>query len=229
MGTAQEEILAMRIYLNWLLGNVILISVLLLTTAAPSMAAVIALHQMEHWVDAAPDIRISKAEYKAAEAKVNLAQSKLSPALFGSVIYDNYSNPTQSSSYEVNNIGSNGSVSQYNETLTSIQQRYNNIGINIGLSIPLFGSRQTLQRNVILAKSDLSQRGLNIQLNRWKAIKALRYAYAEFYIRQIQIKLAKQFLLNETHDKQILRNNNMRPGLLNWHNYLFILIAIYFF
>jgi outer membrane protein TolC len=191
-----------------------LICVFLFSIPVKSLSDTITIEQMQNWVEASPDIKIAQQEYHIAKAKVDLSQSALSPTLFGTITYTNYSNPVESSSYDVTNANQNGSVSLYRETLTPIQQRYNNVSMNVGINIPLFGSRQALKRDLDLSKSALNQSNIDIELKKWQSIKALRYAYAEYYVRAIQIQLANEYLNNKEQIQKILQSRQQARLLL---------------
>jgi|GEM_PF-6146173 len=191
----------------------ILMCIFLFLMPVKSLSETITIEQMQNWVEASPDIKIAQQEYHIAKAKVDLSQSALSPTLFGTITYTNYSNPVESSSYDVTNTNQNGSTSLYRETLTPIQQRYNNVSMNVGINIPLFGSRQTLKRDLDLSKSALNQSSIDIELKKWQSIKALRYAYAEYYVRALQIQLADEYLNNKEQIQKILQSRQ-QAGLL---------------
>ncbi len=176
-------------------------------------AQIITLEQLQHLIQKDPNIEIAQKEYDIAKSQVAINQSALSPTLFGSLNYTDYSNPVQTSNYNVYTTSQNGATNNYNETLTAQQQMYKNVSANVGLSIPLFGSRQTLEHNLVLSKSMLNQNSANIEFKKWQAIKSLIYAYSEYYVRSIQIDLAKKFLKDEKSVKDILINRQ-KAGLI---------------
>ncbi|MGC8502728.1 TolC family protein [Desulfurella sp.] len=176
-------------------------------------AKTITLEQLQQLIQKDPNIEIAQKEYNIAKSQVDINESALSPTLFSSVTYTNYSNPVQTSTYNVSTTNQNGLTNNYSETLTPQQQRYNNISANIGLSIPLFGSHQNLKRDLIVSKSILNQNSTNIELQKWQAIKSLIYAYSEYYVRSIQIDLAKGFLHDESLVKDILLKRQ-KAGLI---------------
>ncbi|WP_159427513.1 TolC family protein [Desulfurella multipotens] len=176
-------------------------------------AQTITLEQLQQLIQKDPNIEIAQKEYNIAKSQVDINESALSPTLFGSVTYTNYSNPVQTSTYNVSTTNQNGLTNNYSETLTPQQQRYNNVSANIGLSIPLFGSRQSLKRDLVISKSILNQNSANIELQKWQAIKSLIYAYSEYYVRSIQIDLAKGFLHDESLVKDILLKRQ-KAGLI---------------
>lgn len=180
---------------------------------AKGFSNTITLEQLQTLIESSPDIKIAQQQYNIAKAKVNLSQSLLCPTLFGSTTYTNYSNPVESSSYNVTDVNKNGNVSNYIETLTPIQKRYNNISMNVGISIPLFGSYQSLRRDLILSNSELNQSEADIELKKWQSIKALRYAYAQYFIRSIQILLANDYLKDKEQVERILQNR-LKAGLI---------------
>ncbi|PMP86067.1 MAG: hypothetical protein C0174_02545 [Thermodesulfobium narugense] len=167
-------------------------------------AQIITIEQMQNLIEANPDLEIAKKEYDIAKMQVELDKIALYPTLFGSVTYNNYSNPVQTSTYNVFTTGQNGVTNSYTETLTPLQERYNEFSTNIGLNIPLFGTRQSLKQNLILSESLKNQSVTEINLKRWQASKSLIYAYSEYYIRLIQLDLANEFLKDEQSTKDIL-------------------------
>ncbi|WP_150130300.1 TolC family protein [Thermodesulfobium acidiphilum] len=87
---------------------------------------------MQNLIEANPDLEIAKKEYDIAKMQVELDKIALYPTLFGSVTYNNYSNPVQTSTYNVFTTGQNGVTNSYTETLTPLQERYNEFSTNIG-------------------------------------------------------------------------------------------------
>lgn len=176
-------------------------------------AQIITIEQMQNLIEANPDLKIAKKDYEIAKMQVELDKIALYPTLFGSVTYNNYSNPVQTSTYNVYTTNQNGISNSYTETLTPLQERYNELSTNIGLNIPLFGTRQSLKQNLALSESLEKQKAAEIDLKRWQSYKSLIYAYSEYYIRLIQLDLANKFLNNEQQIKDMLLERQ-RAGLI---------------
>ncbi len=164
-------------------------------------AETVTIKQMEEWIGAAPLLREAGESRTSASARQQQAEAGMAPQLFGNGAIGSFNNPVLTEQYLVQG---GPSTNPYYQTFTPQQMRYANISGVVGLRIPLFGTREENQRNLISANSNIAIQQLGEEVARWQALKGLRYAYSNYHYRLIQIRLAEAFLATEQEANRIL-------------------------
>lgn len=182
--------------------------ILLLAGAVHAWAAAageaLTLRELEQRVAAAPAVRLAGAELAAAESRRALALAAASPRLFASASASRFADPVRPEQYTVQDVGADGSLVTSTQRLTPEGIAHTRYGALLGVRVPLFGSRELAQRDIDSADSDIELQRWQQELSRMEALKALRYAYVEAWLRPRQERLARAYLDGQAQAQSVL-------------------------
>jgi hypothetical protein len=170
---------------------------------APASATTLA--ELEARIGLSSELRQADAQLLATQARRELAAADTGIRLFGSMSLARGRDAARPERYRIETAQPNGLITTTEQILTPVAEGRNRVTGQLGIRLPLFGSRAVLDENLAQASA-----AIDVQRHRRKAVemetlKALRYAYSQAYYGTIAGRLARDYLALEPAARQYLR------------------------
>lgn len=181
---------------------------------APLCARAVTLAELEARVGQSVQMRDVEAQLAVAQARDAAARADTGIRLFGSMSLAHGRDAARPERYLIENVQPDGAITAREQVLTPLPVARSRAAAQIGIRLPLFGSRQVLDEAA-------AQTGAAIELQRYRrkvveleVLKALRYAYADAYYRSLEAHLARHYLQREPAARRYLDARTARGMIL---------------
>ena len=172
--------------------------------AAPGRAGATTLAELEQRIGQSSMLRQADAQVAAAQARHEMTASDTGIRLFGSMSLTHGRDAVRPERYRIDNLQEGGLLTSSEQVLTALPVSRQRAGAQLGIRLPLFGSRQMLGEAVAQARDAVSVQRHRRKTVEMEALKALRYAYSEAYFRTAERELARDYLARESQARRYL-------------------------
>lgn len=182
-------------------------------SCAPAAAPAITLAELEARVGHSNRMRLADAEREAAEARVQAASDN-GIRLFGSASLSQGRDATRPERYRIDNLLPDGSASSSEQVLTAIPSSRGRAVAQLGVRLPLFGSRAALQETGRQAQGAAAAQRHRHRTAELEVLKALRYAYAQAYYGNLDLAQARGYAASAADSRRSLDARQARRLVL---------------
>ena len=166
-----------------------IISIALLLYASLLSAKCIELYTMDRWAKDSIDVDIANRKVLLDKKIVEKNRIQRLSKIYTNINIDNSSN------------------------IESIQKRNSTLDIDIGMQFPLFGSKESLEKVLILSKYDVKTSKIYRESRLRNSQKMIRISYVNYLINQEKLKLTDALLINMKLNQNIL-HKRMLDGMI---------------
>ncbi|MFN3791620.1 hypothetical protein [Massilia sp.] len=177
------------------------------------IAAATTLAELEARIGHSNRMRLAAAESEAANARVELA-SDSGIRLFGAATLAHGRDATRPERYRIDNLLPDGTGSSAEQVLTAIPSARGRAVAQLGIRLPLFGSRTALQESGRQAQGVANAQQYRHRTAELEVLKALRYAYAEAYYRNLDLARARAYAATAAGSRRSLDSRQARHLVL---------------
>lgn len=185
-----------------------------MAAANAAEAGATTLAELEARVGQAGMLRQADAQVIAAQARHEMVASDTGVRLFGSMSLAYGRDAVRPERYRIDNLQDSGLITSTEHVLTALPDARQRVGAQLGIRLPLFGSRRLLDEAVAQASGAVSVQRYRRKAVEMEALKALRYAYSEAYFRRTEQQLAREYLAREPEARGYLDARGARGLIL---------------